>query len=172
MADAILRIGSLMRTVLQIALSVFATDNDDRFYFTYREFADVSYSVPTAPIAIVNKTQMLRAIDFTDHPTEAGLLRPPRRFREFEKGTTDFPYNPVSVITDCTVVSSADTTQDNRDLDSNMSYRKQQEYVLEIGQCGARLTNHRMKMLLKEYYGMKMHYFQPMPHHEWVNRVN
>ena len=98
MADAILRIGSLMRTVLQIALSVFATDNDDRFYFTYREFADVSYSVPTAPIAIVNKTQMLRAIDFTDHPTEAGLLRPPRRFHRFEKGKMDFPYNPVSHI--------------------------------------------------------------------------
>ena len=91
---------------------------------------------------------------------------------EFEKGTADFPYNPVSGITDCTVASSAHTTQDNRDLDSNMSYRKQHEYVLEIGQCGARLTNHRMKMLLKEYYGMKMHYFQPMPHHEWVNRVN
>ena len=160
----------LSPNVTQTALSVFAVDNADRFVFTYREFANVSEREQHA--RRTNNEQMLRAIDFTDHPTDAGLLRPPRRFREFEKGTTDFPYNPVSVITDCTVVSSADTTQDNRDLDSNMSYRKQHEYVLEIGQCGARLTNHRMKMLLKEYYGMKMHYFQPMPHHEWVNRVN
>lgn len=30
------------------------------------------------------------------------------------------------------------------------------------------LTVNRMKMLLKEYYGMTMHYFQPMPYEEGV----
>lgn len=73
---------------------MFAVKNEDRFEFTYGEFADVSERARHPRRA--NNVQMLRAIDFTDHPTEPGLLRPPRRFKDFEKGTMDFPYNPVS----------------------------------------------------------------------------
>ena len=64
----------LSRNVTQTALSVFAVDNADRFVFTYREFANVSEREQHA--RRTNNEQMLRAIDFTDHPTDAGLLRP------------------------------------------------------------------------------------------------
>ena len=69
---------------------------------------------------------MLRAIGFTDHPTIAGMLCPPRRFRRFENGTLNFNYNPVSTYL-YFVGSHADCAQQNLDLDSMVSYRQQHE---------------------------------------------
>ena len=83
---------------LQIALSVFATKNDDRFPLTYRKFANVSVRAPCW--LLPNTPQMLLAIEFEPHATMVGYLCPPKnRFRAFERGNTAFCFNPVSQST-------------------------------------------------------------------------
>ena len=98
MSGLVQRYAYMSSELAQMALSVFANSNSDRFELTYREFAHVRLPAPHALDCLADILQMLEAIGFVSHPTLSGYLCPPYRFRHLPKGTAEFCYNPVTYI--------------------------------------------------------------------------
>ena len=153
-----------------MAMSVFATKDENRFPLTFREFANVSKSLfGTHSELCLSRTRCSRLSD----------LCSTRRCRDICARHTDSGTSrrgPRSSVTPRYVqvcLSGGDyanltlRAQDNRDLDRNMSYRLQHEYAFHLARYIRLPTIRRMKMLLLEYYDMTLHYFQIEPYVAW-----